>query len=1076
VVVPKWYSYSTTGVSDYKYEVLLTEINTAKGMVQRPHVICDISASTSASLLVKYNYNKPFVRLLDYAKNTEVNPGVLGGYFANLSAKMLTPLRTSDDNPKEVNCTLYYRFVKAKLTGMTKQHELTQMDVLDLGLTGAELVGGAVCEGVKMIRQVERQLVRKGKIFSNRDKPSEVFDHKIVIPRPRMHFPNGVGLADPVILGVDTTTSTTHYESPGYGPQSYLELARIPGICKVATWDLSMAARSEIFSQVAVPYSSFENQRFDATTGLYSLATDMDPVPLHIATNGFMYWGGTIVYEFDIVKTAFHKGSVMVSISYGKEKGSELGSNYEKIVDIQDTSKIKVTVPYIYDTVARRTHNFSYVTAWGQVGNWQQDALPTYSRTKITLTVLNPLIDIGAVANTVDIIVWKYAGPDFFLSTPTQVNNIMALEATTGLNNYDKLPGFPTWEGPSGSPITAQNYAYIAPPATFPKADRTQMDAQDFASGPINKDRMHSGDETNFKNLLRVPIRIIYNHSVKKEKTFCLPVMPLSAELLHNYLSSTQRLSMTHHYQIPHMFRMWRGSMRYTIMLHTAVASPVFITYIPSDGSFKKKERPKNFNDRLQGLVNWYDTRRIFSSSSDGTGFDYPDLSGTGHPTTVMYHSVNPSEMVEIPWTLPVNWALIDQGNRKAQNCYRDMGYNCNGHICVYCDEDISISVFMSVGDDFELGAFCGLTDYTPSFVRNNKMDDCRLERTQMDFYSCESSSDAEFIPFMVKKVKRVVGKHKYMIKPIALGASTLLPAPYSDVLRHAVIAHTVQDVKTQVMEASRAITKLAAPKNVVAFNDTLGHINGAADKIRDFTHVAQTEISCANQTLEAFSHSVSSSMESLSSVGSSLAESVSEASHSFSGLTEDICTTLPQVSAAMEGTTKVCAQVAAGLDRIQADVDAGLFSWVKGLFGSIPGLSSAWETIKEVMRAVYEAICASEVAQVAIKMADTLWMLGLTTKEYVCRKMGQIVDLVKKLLGSSSNVTQGPNSSSRDLEMDKGDLQTLLSLLFGGVLTVYGASAGQKWQVGHSSKMASWVDAFALGKGLMTMMDLSYL
>lgn len=101
-----------------------------------------------------------------------------------------------------------------------------------------------------------------------------------------------------------------------------------------------------------------------------------DSLPLHIATNGFMNWGGTLIYEFDIIKTDYHKGTLMVSINFGK--GAEGGTNntYEKIVDIQSTSRIKITVPFIYDTVCRRMPNMPYFSTLGDIGCWNDISLP----------------------------------------------------------------------------------------------------------------------------------------------------------------------------------------------------------------------------------------------------------------------------------------------------------------------------------------------------------------------------------------------------------------------------------------------------------------------------------------------------------------------------------------------------------------------------------------------------------------------------------------------------------------------------------------------------------------------------
>lgn len=998
------------GSYDYRYDDVATEILSIKGMVQRPHVMLDLGCSSSASLLVKYNYNKSFVRLLDYADNNKVNPGVTGGYFVNLRAMMMTKLRTADDNPKEVNCTLYFRFVKANLTGMTKQHELkTQMDIVGSLLTNVVGGGGGdlLGTGMSLINGIERQLTRKGKVTTNRDKPSMQFSTSVVIPRPRNHFPNGSGLADPIIMGIDAKSLTTQFEDQGYGPTSYLEYAKIPGIVNIFEWTqgkAESAAGKTIFSQIVQPYAEYLEPTY-GNAGESNLST-IDPVPIHIASNGFMYWGGTIVYEFDFIKTAYHKGSIMISISYGKDTDDKIGSNYEKIVDIQDTSKIKITVPFIYDTTARRTNNNSYICAWPQPGNWHPDSLPTYNRTKISLIVMNPLINVGSVSNTIDVLVWKYAGEDFFLGSPCQVNNFISYSPSSVDNERD-IRDFPRALYPA-EVITAQKYLDNLP--------KTQMDYQDFNSGLREDERMHTGDETNFKNLLRVPIRIIYNQEIKKGNSLQLPVIPLSVELQRFYVGAAGRLAMNHQSQITKMFRMWRGTLRYTIISHTN--NPLYVTYLPPDGSWKKMERNKFFTDRIKTVAG-----KVVDTSKrlDMKGFfdnGVTDMTGTGNFTTIILPSINPSEQVEVPWNLPVNWALMNQDNLRKQQCYRDISYSNNGHLCFYADEGAKISIFLSVGDDFEMGAFCGLTDMV-NISRGIRMDDGRY-KTQMDFHKDETISDDDFTYYSCEEDQEEdnsgIKKVKRYIKPALFGFSYLVPQPLSAVIQGFVAAHTFADVEDKLEKSKMALTKVG--------------------------NVAQTVGKCfSNEALNKLP-------DELLKTNYKLRES-----------------TLSKLDKTLDGCYEVAQKTSKFLGVVQGDFGVSdFFAWLRRTFSFVG--EKIFGALKTLFQKMYDNIMNFNFSSFCKYFLESLSQFGIMTKEYLSRKTGQLLELLKRILKrfdyrnykfETQSLTEQNELDS--VSFDSNDYQTLIGILMGGLLTVFGNN-NTGWQKTFSADSSGWVNS----------------
>nr|QKN88963.1 MAG: polyprotein [Picornavirales sp.] len=1033
---------------DYYYSERETQISSFYGMVQRPHVLLDFAESTTGSMIVKYNYNKPYVRLLDFSTSNQVNPGVLGGYFVNLRAEMITPLKTGDDNPKYVNCTLFYRFIKAKLTGMTSQHALrTQMDILGSTLAATKIGSEIVGTGVNIINSIERQLTRKGIRTSNRDKPSMQFSNIPITPKARNHFPNGVGLADCTIMGMDVKSLTTHFEDSGEGPKSYLEYAKIPGISQVINWG-DQQATGVIFMEKVQPYEQYVETQF-ASDGSSNL-TVSSPLPLHIASNGFMYWAGTIVYEFDFVKTAFHKGLLMISLSFGKVSDSSIGSNYEKIVDIQQTSRIKITVPYIYDTVARRTLNNSVLTTWPQPADWSFDSLPTFNQTQIKLTVMNPLISTGTVANNIDIVVWKYGGPDFFLGSLCQVNNTIAFNATesvpytlqtfparavlsrlsTATHYRDNLPN----QGAAGSTGRTQMLMGLTSHKQINKSiidmGRTQIDENDFQSGIIEPERFHTGDCTNFKNILRTPIRIVVNEHIKAATSLNIPVVPLTVEFLRSYCQDYTRLAMTHHSQIVRLHRMWRGTLRYTVVLSST--KPVYITYLPSDGSWKARIASKYFNERVPGVNGKPYDPTVTPIKMNTMYGGKSDLSCTGNYTDIVIPLVNPSESVEVPWNSPVNWALMNQGGVLSQKAFREIGSTNNGHLCFYSDFDFDISIFWSVGDDFEMGAFCGMTDNV-NVSKGGRMDDARY-KTQMDFQSEECSIDGNLSEYYScdeskDNIATFINRHKVkLIKPFLMGGSHFLPAPFNAIIQGLVVAHTVGVAE----EKFASIANSAAKVQEILTSGTVKNCISGISKVTN-----QIDKNLLPKTNNILGNCVT------------ISDNIKRV-------------TLPKADRVLEGCTSITDGISSNMARVQSlfeDEDLG--TWIGRTFSYLGG--EVLKVVENLFKRMYQSILSYDCSSIANYFTETLIYMGLATKNFIVKRLGYFYTLLQRILTNLNPWAKTQmliNQNELDIDLFNAcDFQNLIGLLMGGLISVYGISQNTSWQKTFKKDEIRWTN-----------------
>nr|QXV86369.1 polyprotein [Iflaviridae sp.] len=696
------YEYDSTAGAEYRrsFKNVVASYTAFQVASARHNVIMDLADSTTGTVSTKFLFNRPVVRILDGETNP-VNRGVRGAFVYSLLFHVITPLRVGPQQPNSVQVKIFYRFTKMRLTGITKQHPLTQMEFLPL-----------IGEGLKIINGVERQLTRAGTRTANRDKPNDVFKFETVIPRPRLHFPNGKGIGDATIMAVDVTALTTHYED-NLEPQSWLDVAKIPTIVDRTTISTTQAVNSTVIELYASPIPTEHTTPFAGNTVYvndhgYGCALD-------VVAGHFAYWSGTIVYRFDFVKTAFHRVTLQFSISYGKDEGAG-DSVYEKIVEIQDRKSVEVTIPYIYDTIVRRTGTPGWHTFVPNPDTWGPDILPMYNNTKLTVRIVNPMLDISSVSPIIDVVVYKYAGEDFNLYCPVQsVDESWPETGVTG----QWFRHFPWYKPPiSDSDVgsTLEGFEYF--PIRTSNVE-TQMEEPDFTAGPKAESRQNS-DVVNvrFKDLLRRPI-LVGRKKLASNQYCYLPVAPPSRDLAFWFEDPT--IAFSHQSHITRMFAMWRGDIEITIVVAGNPNGVVTVTYLPPDGIYRQMIQSRQ-NTRYFGSSQ---TPHVVGTVVDGV--DYMSPAGSGCMTSIICPSVNPSEKFNIPYNSPYSYLYLNRSlGADALKTFRDISSLTNGTLAIETSSDCVLHIYYNVGDTFELQGFIGhpriLTTQTNAHADNYRM------------------------------------------------------------------------------------------------------------------------------------------------------------------------------------------------------------------------------------------------------------------------------------------------------------------------------------------------------------------
>lgn len=116
----------------------------------------------------------------------------------------------------------------------------------------------------------------------------------------------------------------------------------------------------------------------------------------------FKYWRGELVYTFKIFKTAFHSCRIRITYIPGLTKNQDFVFEkcYTEVYDIRERTDIEFRVP------------FAYHKAWAARGV----EIPGF----ISVDLVNSLRNPSICADSIDIVVYKHAGPDFQVAVPAK--------------------------------------------------------------------------------------------------------------------------------------------------------------------------------------------------------------------------------------------------------------------------------------------------------------------------------------------------------------------------------------------------------------------------------------------------------------------------------------------------------------------------------------------------------------------------------------------------------------------------------------------------------------------------------
>ncbi|URA30376.1 polyprotein [Iflavirus sp.] len=697
-----------------------------QGMLSRPHIMLDLPARNEGEIRIPFQFRRALVRL---AKTQDSTPAVRASLCSVFEIKILSPLTVGTEGLKDCTGQVFYRLVKTKFTGMSHR-VVFQMEGLG-DYIDRQVAGAIPTRSIRALtRGAEAALDQLGKT-NNQDKPT-VLKPMVVVPAPRMYFPNSKGLSDASVLRMDPTTLTSYnrVKPPKTDPKTTLDIAKIWGLLLSFDWKADSPEGTVLLDRTFNPSLRFYDSGYQGS-----------PTPLEYACQAYQFWGGPIELRFDFVSTAFHSGTAMISVEFNRPQPTPkdlcvAGSNYTKVFHLGEQRSVTVVVPYIYDTVYRRNATSMYCCNGGAQtsDDLRRKAITVCpdNRTKIRVTVVNAMRPVNTVASTIEVLMYIRGGENFSLMGLKQVGGHDSL-ANSKQVNFPRDFAKPTVTEWTGGEIRAK--------AQMDSGEKESEDTTATLSQGVSAMTVQSLDShVGIKDILRRPVLIVNQQEVKQvlndNTAFFLPVCPPSRNrgTVDDYGKAAWSMFAPSITKTPqswfiNCFRHWRGSSRYTIVVDLAnsTSKVIYVSYLPHSGA----DLQGNLDVGLYGI-----TIPIY---------------GSGFLTEMIIPSVNPTLTVEVPYETENNWTLVSQNSNTSNYEWRDYGDINAGHLAIQAiGGDAKIDVWWAAGDDFQIANWWGIPEV---FVTDNMYrytDDTKFSHVNQKPTNYEIKKTAE----VVKKMK----------------------------------------------------------------------------------------------------------------------------------------------------------------------------------------------------------------------------------------------------------------------------------------------------------------------------------
>lgn len=192
----------------------------------------------------------------------------------------------------------------------------------------------------------------------------------------------------------------------------------------------SLVSRESYLTQFTMnPSKVADNLLWNCRVGpmLYRVNNkEIHPTPMAMVSNMFGRWQGTIKYRFQIVKSAHHKGKLLVRWDPRSHEGVEYNTAYSRVIDLAEEDDFEISIGW------GQAHPFSTVTpmvdtaplAWSDTTRLSADFSDRWNGI-LEVNVVNPLVS-PSIDSSIYINVYVSAHEDLKLGNPdgSHFNNL----------------------------------------------------------------------------------------------------------------------------------------------------------------------------------------------------------------------------------------------------------------------------------------------------------------------------------------------------------------------------------------------------------------------------------------------------------------------------------------------------------------------------------------------------------------------------------------------------------------------------------------------------------------------------
>lgn len=486
------------------------------------------------------------------------------------------------------------------------------------------------------------------------DYPSEPINViKTVSPVEPLSHCKGVSRARRMAVDPDSG----HIDDVAFEPMKedmdLLKIAQRPMLLDYFTWTTSQTVGTKLTQLRVEPYGTCKT----------ASSSVRQPTFLCYVSQAFTYWRGSIIYDIEFVATKFHSGKILVSFTPNDDATHTFAqvstSNPSVIVDLQQTSSVSFTVPYISPTPLK------FVDHKIASAEPATDAILGY----LDLYVQNTLAAASNVTNNVDINIYVRAGPDFELFVPCAVTPERTRHEASVEESFDVIDLIPTSD--TGVKLQTNRMDPIAIDATMA-----------MGSSQI-KPRPRFGETYSLMDLIKRYNRVDRTQCEPDEKVKRLYVTPMA---INPFITTDTFPYDSYLSYFAQMYAVWSGSMRYKFVGEASANSTQTFTAV---------HVPANFSEGLDSVIKDVNQQQL-------------PIYGIGLAHDLTHFSQDTALELEVPFYSPFNFHLTLQGSDNDDIDISELPYYSGSvyyGVSGFTETDkTNVCVYVAAGDDFRLG------------------------------------------------------------------------------------------------------------------------------------------------------------------------------------------------------------------------------------------------------------------------------------------------------------------------------------------------------------------------------------